>query len=326
MKVIFFGVHELERAHYENREDCSFDIVLTSWTLNTETASMAEGCDAVSVFIYDDLNEEVLMKLHQMHIELIMIRASGMEHVDLSLAKRLGIVVKNIPAYGADAVSEHALALLLAAARKLKLALANASVHHFGISNLQCDTLMNKTIGIVGAGKIGLSLINLLKGFNARVIVYDINADIKLAKMYGFKYVEKNTLFENADFISLHLPLNTDSKYFIDAAALMKMKSTAVLVNTARGAIVKTKDVLDALDNGVIAAYATDVYENEKGIFHKEETVSIDETLQKLIQNEKVILTPHIGFATAGAISSLAFQTLYQLEQWSMEKEILQIA
>lgn len=326
MKVMFFGVHELERKHFEEREDCSFEIVLTPWTLSVDTVSMAEGFDAVSIFIYDDVNEHVLSSLKQMGIELIIIRASGTDHVDMHTAERLEIEVRNIPDYGAESVAEHTLMLMLAMARKVKPAIMNAVKHHFSLHHMEGKTLSKKTIGIIGTGKIGLSFINLLKGFEANVIAFDVNQDYNLAKLFKFKYVGLDALLENADLISLHLPLNTQTKYMINAASLLKMKNEAILVNTSRGAIVNTYDLIHALDKGIISGYATDVYENEKGIFHREDTVATDKYLQKLIQHEKVLLTPHLGFATENAIRSIAFQTLYQLEQWYLQKEAIEMA
>lgn len=287
---------------------------------------MAEGCDAISVFIYDDVNEHVLMRLKQIGVELIIIRASGTDHVDMHMAKRLDIEIRNIPEYGAESVAEHTLMLMLAMARKVKPAILNAAKHHFGLNQMDGKTLSNKTVGIIGAGKIGLSFINLLRGFEAHVMAFDVNQDHKMAKLFNFEYVGLDNLFENADFISLHLPLNAQTKYIINAASLLKMKNEAILVNTSRGAIVNTNDLIHALEKGIISGYAADVYENEKGIFHRNNTVAIDENLQKLIHHEKVILTPHLGFATENAIRSIAFQTLYQLEQWYLQKEAIEMA
>jgi len=326
MKVLFYSVNLLERKHYEHRIDCSFDIELTTWTLDQETVSLARGYDAISVFIYDDVSENVLISLKRMGIELIIIRAAGTDHVNMQVAKSLGIEIRNIPDYGSVAVAEHALMLTLAAMRKLKLAMMHTSSHYFGLEGLEGSNLSGKSIGVIGTGKIGLAYISLLKGFNAKVIAYDSNPNENLAKLYGFHYVAFEHLIQKADVISLHIPLNKASKYLMKAETFQRMKKNSVLINTSRGAIVKTSDLLSALDNEWIGAYAADVCEYENGVFHREDRIVLDSMMEQLIVHEKIILTPHIAFATDSSISNMAFQCLYLLEQWYMKKEVLLFA
>lgn len=317
---MFYSVHELERKHFENRDDCSFQIGMTNWTLNQETLPLALGCDAISVFIYDELGADILQQLKLMNIELILVRAAGLDHVDLETAKQLKIKVKNIADYGPESVAEHTLMLMLTAAKKLKKNLMQTERHYFGLKDIEGSILSGKTIGIIGAGSIGLSLMSLLKGFKVSIIVYDIKPNPQNAISHDFKYVDFKTLIKHSDIITLHLPLNPLSYKMIKKSTIDQMKRNCILVNTSRGGIVDTKDILSALDTNTIAGYATDVYDKEKEIFHHEQHIVIGEELEKLICHDKVMLTPHTAFATDTAISNIAFQTLYQLEDWCVKK------
>jgi len=244
----------------------------------------------------------------------------------MQAAISLGIEIRNIPDYGSVAVAEHALMLTLAAMRKLKLSMMHTSRHYFGLQGLEGSNLSGKTIGVIGTGKIGLAYISLLKGFNAKVIAYDSNPNENLAKLYDFRYVAFEYLIQKADVISLHIPLNKASEYLMKAEAFQKMKKNSVLINTSRGGIVKTTDILRALDQEWIGAYAADVYEYEKGVFHREDRIVLEPMMERLILHEKVILTPHIAFATDSSISNMAFQCLYLLEQWHMKNEAMLFA
>ena len=234
-------------------------------------------------------------------------------------ANEKGIKVANVPEYSPYAIAEHAVGLMLALNRKLMLADRQVHQYNFTVGNLVGFDLNKKTVGIVGTGRTGSVVAKILHGFGCPLLGYDIVKNEEIVKKYGVKYVDLKTLCQTSDIITLHTPLCAATKYLISAEMLAVMKPTVMLINTARGGIINTDDVLAALAHGKIGYLGLDVYEKEKGIFFydwSKEKIT-DEVLKKLLTYPNVIVTPHQAFATQEALSNIADITFYNIDCWA---------
>ena len=248
----------------------------------------------------------------------IAIRASGYDNIDIQAANALGIRVANVPDYSPNAVAEHAVALMLALNRKLTT--ANAQVHqqNFSLDHLVGFDLNKKKVGIIGTGRIGSVVARIMHGFGCTLLAYDARRDQNLENKYNVFYTGLNTISSMCDIITIHLPLNEHTHYLIDRKLIQSMKRGVMLINTSRGAIIKTQDVIDGLITGQIGYFGTDVYEYEKGIFlhdHTGETLN-DTMLKKLMNFSNVLVTPHQAFATHEALTNISLTTFQNLIAW----------
>lgn len=291
--------------------------------LSTATASLAQTHEAVVVFAGDDVSRSVVEKLHKAGVKYIAIRAVGYDNVDIKKANDLGIKVANVPEYSPYAIAEHAVSLMLALNRKLILADRQVHQHNFAVGNLVGFDLHQKKVGIIGTGRIGSVVAKILHGFGCQLSGYDIQQNKELVRKYNLKYVDLKTLCGSSDIITLHTPLNTATKYLINKELLDTMKPGVMLINTARGAVINTEHVIEALENGKIGYLGLDVYEKEKGIFFYDYSKNqiTDEMLKKLMCYPNVIITPHQAFATNEALSNIADTTFYNIDCWALNKK-----
>jgi D-lactate dehydrogenase len=275
----------------------------------------------ISIFANDDASAPVLDKLENMGVKFIAIRAAGYDNVDIARARQLGICVANVPEYSPYAIAEHALALMLALNRKLIL--ANYQVHRqdFTVTNLVSFDLHGKTIGIIGTGKIGSTLIKILNGFNCRILAYDIQKNEELVKSYKVEYVPLSVLCRESNIISIHTSLTPQTRYMINKDLIGIMRKGVMLINTSRGACVNTEDVLRALEDGHISYFGTDVYENEKGIFFNDwsDKKLNDALLHRLLAFPNVLVTPHQAFATTEALNNIFETTYNNIRSWETD-------
>lgn len=274
------------------------------------------------IFTGDDASTSVVEKLNSVGIKYIAVRAVGYDNVDIKKAGELGIKVANVPEYSPYAIAEHAVGLMLALNRKLIT--ADDQVHHnnFTVGNLIGFDLHKKTVGIIGTGRTGSVVAKILNGFGCKLLGYDIKQNKELSEKYGLEYVDLKTLCSSADIITLHAPLNPSTKYLINKKILDEMKQGVMLINTARGAVINTQDVIGATGSGRIGYLGLDVYEKEKGVFfydHSKEKIS-DDMLEKLMSFPNVIITPHQAFATNEALTNIADTTFYNIDCWSQNK------
>jgi D-lactate dehydrogenase len=317
MKTFVFSAHAYEMPFLKSAAREQHELIFTDTKLSIETASMASGCHAVALFTADDASASILQKLKLYGVHSIALRSAGYDHVDLIEASRLGIKVANVPAYSPYAIAEHAVALLLALNRKI--AEGQRLIH---ISDFRLDTLIGfdihgKRVGIIGTGTIGMAFAKIMNGFGARLLGYDPIQNEE-ALLLGLKYVSLDELYQTADIISIHCPLNENTRYLISKTQIDMMKKGCIIINTARGGIVNTEDLLDALENDHVGGACLDVYENEKKIFfedHRNEHPQ-DELFAKLISNKKVIVTGHQAFLTAEALMGIAETTIQNLDCW----------
>ena len=319
MKVLFYSTKKFERTYLESANKAGFEVEFITEPLSVNSFAIAKGYDAVSIFTGDDASESVIKQLKKIGIKFIALRAAGYDNTDLDAANENQISVANVPEYSPYAIAEHAVSMMLALSRKTVLAASQVKMYNFSLDNLVGFDLKGKTIGIIGTGKIGSVLAKILYGFGCTILAYDVVKDQRLVSNYDVHYVELHTLCSQSDIISIHTPLNKLTKHLINETQIKRMKKGVMLINTARGGVVKTEDIIASLENGEIGYYGMDVYEKEKGIFffdHSSQELK-DPVLKKLLSMPNVMVTPHQAFATKEALTNIAETTFHNLEMWS---------
>lgn len=283
--------------------------------LNAETAPLAKPARAVCVFVNDRLDRPCLEVLAGQGVELIALRCAGFNNVDLAAAKALKLTVTRVPAYSPHAVAEHAVALLLALNRKIHRAYNRVREQNFSLHGLVGFDLHGKTAGIVGTGKIGRIVAQILRGFGMKVLAYDPFPAPEWAQQNGVEYVDARTLAQNSDVVSLHTPLTPETKHLIRAETLALMKPGSVLINVSRGALIDTTALIAALKSGQLAGVGLDVYEEEEGIFFEDLSSEVlqDDELARLLTFPNVLITAHQAFLTREALGEIARVTVANL-------------
>jgi D-lactate dehydrogenase len=321
MKILVYSSHSFNRPFLEKEAKGKCNLSFTEKHLNEETVSLANGFDVISLFTSDNASLKVLELLKTIGVKYISLQSVGHDHIDLKKATQLGIKVANVPSYSPYSVAEHAVTLLLALNRKLLLSQELAKQNDFRLDNLVGFDLHGKTVGIVGTGKIGSTFAKIMNGFGCKLIGYDIKQNSELIKQTGLSYVTLEELCRYSDVISIHCPLNSSTKYLFNKNIFNSMKKGVFFINTARGAIVNTIDLIKALEEGIVAAAGLDVYENEKEIFfHNHSGSKIkDEVFNVLRTNSKVLITGHQAFLTNEALKDIAETTVSNITEWSQK-------
>lgn len=312
MKVLFFGAKNYDKEYFNallpEYEDITIKYISTN--LTEETARLADGYDAICAFVNADISANVLEKLKEYGIELILMRCAGYNNVDIEKANELNITVMRVPSYSPEAVAEHAMALALTANRKTHKAYAKMKENDFSLGGLMGLNLYSKTAGIVGTGKIGSAMARICLGFGMKVIAYDKykNKDIDAF----VEYVSLDDLLEKSDLISLHCPLLTETYHLINKDTINKMKNNVILVNTSRGGLINTNDLIEAIKNGKFAAVGLDVYAEENGLVFEDHSEDILQTtiVARLLSFPNVMITSHQGFFTQEAMEAITYTTL----------------
>ena len=321
LKIAFFGTKNYDRLFFsELAKDrgagtYNCDIKYINARLTPETAYLAEGSDAICIFVNDECPRAAVETLKECGVRLILLRCAGFNNVDLQAAKECGIKVARVPAYSPYAVAEHAMSIIMTANRRLHKAVNKVKDNNFSLGGLLGVDLHNKVAGIMGTGKIGQCMARICKGFGMTVLAWDAYPNQALVDEGLLTYVEKNELLEKADLISLHAPLVTGeggTYHLIDEAAIARMKDTAMLVNTARGGLIDTEALIAALKKGKFHAVALDVYEGEDANVytdHSDDYLDNDIT-GRLQMFPNVVLTSHQAFFTREALQAIAAVTL----------------
>jgi D-lactate dehydrogenase len=294
--------------------------------LEPETALSAKGAQAVCVFVNDVLNREVVEGLAGSGVGLVALRCAGFNNVDLTVAKELGLIVARVPSYSPHAVAEHAIALILALNRKIHRAFNRVRELNFSLNGLVGFDLYGKTAGIVGTGKTGRIVGEILRGFQMRVLASDPYPNQGWAAKNGITYVEMSTLMKESDLISLHAPLTPQTDRIINAETLAQMKSGVILVNVSRGRLVHTKALIKALKSGQVGGVALDVYEEEEGVFFEDLSLEIlhDDELARLLTFPNVLVTAHQAFFTHEALSEIARVTVENVRRFAGKEALLE--
>lgn len=312
MNVAVFSSKAYDRQ-FLTEANVSHDFGLTFFEprLKLATAPLAKGFSVVCVFINDQADRDTLTYLAQHGTRLIACRSAGYNNVDLEAAAQLGIKVVRVPAYSPYAVAEHAVGLILTLNRKLYRAYNRVRDDNFSLQGLLGFDLHGSTIGIVGTGKIGQCFAQIMHGFGCRLLAYDV-AENPACVDLGVTYVDLPTLLGQSDIVSLHCPLLSSTYHLINAETLTHLKPGAMLINTSRGGLIHTRDVIDAIKSGRVGYLGIDVYEEEADLFFEDlsDTVIQDDTFQLLQSFPNVVITSHQGFFTRNALEAIANTTL----------------
>lgn len=293
------------------------DFRFHEFRLSRDTAAAAAGTRAVCLFVNDRADRPVLEALKNLGIEMIALRCAGFNNVDLNAARELQIAVTRVPAYSPHAVAEHAVALCLTLNRKIHRAFNRVREHNFSLSGLIGFDIAGKTIGIVGAGKIGRIAAQIFKGFDARILAYDPFPNTDWATSRGIEFTDLDRLLRESDIVSLHLPLSPETHHLLNTDRFAQMKPGAMLINTSRGKLIDTRALLASLKRGHLGGVALDVYEEEEGIFFEDHSDHLlqDDTLSRLLTFPNVLITSHQAFFTHEALSEIARVTTENLSR-----------
>jgi D-lactate dehydrogenase len=312
MKVAVFSTKTYDRSCLE-AANVAYGHELTFFEprLTRNTSPLASGFPAICVFVNDQVDASVLRDLTQQGTRLIALRCAGFNHVDLAAARELGVTVVRVPAYSPHAVAEHTVGLILALNRKIYRAYARVREGNFSLDGLLGFDLCHRTIGIVGTGRIGVMVAQIMRGFGCNLLAYDV-APNPTGTELGVQYVTLEALYAKADIITLHAPLTPETYHMIDAAALDQMQPGVMLINTSRGALIDTRAVIQALKSGQIGYLGLDVYEEEAELFFEDLSTQMiqDDVFSRLLTFPNVVITGHQGFFTAEALQHIAATTL----------------
>lgn len=323
MNVVLFDSHAYDRAAFTAANAAQpaaaqHTLRFLDPRLTPETAALATGADVVCAFVNDKLNRETLTRLAGVGVRLIALRSAGFNHVDLAAAAELRLPVVRVPEYSPYAVAEHAIALVLALNRKIHRAYARVREWNFSLDGLVGFDLHEKTVGLIGTGRIGRAAARAFLGFGCHVVAYDQHPHPE-ATALGVNYVSLAELYQRADVISLHVPLTPQTHHLIDATAFAQMRPGVMLINTSRGALIDSRALIDALKAGSVGAAGLDVYEEEEGIFFRDlsEKVLQDDTLARLLTFPNVLVTSHQAFLTNEALHNIATTTLQNISAFA---------
>ncbi|MDZ8054298.1 MAG: 2-hydroxyacid dehydrogenase [Aulosira sp. ZfuVER01] len=312
MKVAVFSTKTYDRQFLEAANSPKqHDLVFFEPRLNRDTAILAAGFPAVCVFVHDQVDASTLKILASNGTRLVALRCAGFNNVDLTTAADLGITIVRVPAYSPYGVAEHAVGLILSLNRKIHRAYNRVREGNFSLDRLLGFNLNGRTVGIIGTGKIGLILGQIMKGFGCHLLAYDVYHNPELEAIGG-KYVELPELFANSDIISLHCPLTPETHHLIDNQAIAQMKPGIMIVNTSRGALIDTQAVIEGLKSGQIGYLGVDVYEQESELFFEDLSGEIiqDDVFQHLTTFPNVLITGHQAFFTEEALRNIADTTM----------------
>ncbi len=308
MKVAVFSSHSFEQPFLEQtNQTYGHELHFFEARLTSQTAVLAAGYPAISCFTTDELPEAVLSSLARDGTRLISLRSAGFNQVDIKAAKRLGLTVTRVPAYSPYAVAEFAVGLILMLNRKLHRAYARVREQNFSLQGLLGFDLHGRTVGIIGTGRIGTVFAQIMHGFGCRLLALDMTPN-QTCQQLGVNYVTSSALYQQADIISLHCPLNENSYHLINEEALTQMKQGVMLINTGRGALMDTQAIIRALKSGKVGYLGIDVYEQEEALFFQDltETIIQDDVFARLQTFPNVVITGHQGFFTREALTHIA--------------------
>ncbi|GJM48368.1 D-2-hydroxyacid dehydrogenase [Weissella soli] len=313
MKIFAYGIRNDEIPYVEAWEQTNPEIEVgyTQELLDPETAKLAAGADAAVVYQQLDYTRETLSALAAVGVTNLSLRNVGTDNIDFDAAREFNFNVSNVPVYSPNAIAEHAAIQVAALLSQAKVMENKIQSHDLRWEPTIRREVRDQVVGVVGTGHIGRVFMNIMKGFGAKVIAYDVfrNPELEAAGVYVDTLEE---LLEQSDIISLHVPhIPGTNDHMIDADAIAHMKDDAVLVNVSRGALVDTDAVIAALDSGKLYGFVIDTYENEVGVFNADwrDTEFPDARLLNLINRENVYVTPHTAFYTTHAVREMVHQS-----------------
>ena len=329
MKVAFFEIENWERD-YVGRLLGDFNISFFEDPLSRRNISLVKDCQILSVFIDSQITKEILDSLP--HLQMITTRSTGFDHIDLKECKKRNIIVCTVPHYGENTVAEHTFALMLDLSRKVYDSIERVKHEGFSIKGLTGFDLKGKTLGVVGMGHIGQHVARIAQGFEMQVLGYDKKRDKDLAKKIGFTYVTLDNLLKQSDIITLHLPYNEKTHHLLNSKNMSMIKKGAYLINTARGGIIETDALINALADGILAGAGLDVLEEENAIKEEKQLLSGEfaktHNMKTLLENHmlmeknNVVITPHNAFNSKEALERILNTTIANINAFVTKKYI----
>ena len=316
MRIAFFEVEDWEEEYLKGKLN-GHQLKFSNEKLSLENAAQIKDFDAISVFIYSKIDEQIIQAIP--NLKLITTRSTGFDHIDLEVCKKQGITVCNVPSYGENTVAEHTFALILALSRNICKACIRRFEQDFSIEGLEGFDLKGKTIGVIGTGQIGLHVIRIAKGFGMNVVAYDVHQNKLLSEVLGFEYVSLENLLARSDVITLHVPYMKATHHLMNKDTFKLVKKGAILINTARGSIVDTEALIDALDKKILAGAGLDVFEGEEVIKEEKQLLYDPKNLEVLaslvkdhilLSKDNVVFTPHIAFYSKEALERILETTV----------------
>ena len=324
-RIIFFDIKDYDREFFEKYgKNYNYEMSFFKSRLSLENVHLTKGYDVVCAFTNDDIGKETIDAMAENGVRLLAMRCAGFNNVSLKdIHNRFKVV--RVPAYSPHAIAEYTVGLILAVNRKINKAYVRTREGNFSINGLMGVDLYGKTAGIIGTGKIGQILIKILKGFDMKVIAYDLFPNQKVAEELGFEYVSLDELYANSDIISLNCPLTKETQYMINRRSMLKMKDGVILVNTGRGMLIDSADLVEALKDKKIGAVALDVYEEEEDYFFEDKSTQVieDDILGRLLSFYNVLLTSHQAYFTQEAVDAITLTTLNNIKDFVEGKELV---
>ena len=315
MNIAFFSSQPYDRQFFTaHNKSHNFGLQFFDVALSLQTASLAKGVDAVCVFVNDKVDAAVIEKLKEQDVKIIALRCAGFNNVNLESAKQAGLHVCRVPSYSPQAVAEHAAAMILTLNRKTHKAYSRVREQNFALNGLMGFDLYEKTVGVIGTGKIGQAFCRIMLGIDCRVLAFDLNANREMEEA-GVEYVPLLELLQQSDIVSLHTPLNDQTRHLINKDTIRFLKQGVMLINTSRGALIDTGAIIAGLKDRHIGYLGIDVYEQEEHLFFHDRSADIieDDLIQRLMSFPNVLVTAHQAFFTKEAMDQIAETTFYQL-------------
>ena len=324
-RIIFFDIKDYDREFFEKYgKNYNYEMSFFKSRLSLENVHLTKGYDVVCAFTNDDIGKETIDAMAENGVRLLAMRCAGFNNVSLKdIHNRFKVV--RVPAYSPHAIAEYTVGLILAVNRKINKAYVRTREGNFSINGLMGFDLDGKTAGIIGTGKIGQILIKILKGFDMKVIAYDLFPNQKVAEELGFEYVSLDELYANSDIISLNCPLTKDTQYMINRRSMLKMKDGVILVNTGRGQLIDSADLVEALKDKKVGAVALDVYEEEEDYFFEDKSTQVieDDILGRLLSFYNVLITSHQAYFTKEAVDAITVTTLNNIRDFVEGKPLV---
>ena len=324
-RIIFFDIKDYDREFFEKYgKNYNYEMSFFKSRLSLENVHLTKGYDVVCAFTNDDIGKETIDAMAENGVRLLAMRCAGFNNVSLKdIHNRFKVV--RVPAYSPHAIAEYTVGLLMSVNRKIHKAYARTREGNFSINGLVGFDLYKKTAGIIGTGKIGQILIKILKGFDMNVVAYDLFPNQKVADELGFEYVSLDELYVKSDVISLNCPLTNETKYMINRNSMKKMKDGVIIVNTGRGALIDSVDLVEALKDKKVGAVALDVYEEEEDYFFQDKSTQVieDDILGRLLSFYNVLITSHQAYFTDEALQAITLTTLNNIQDFIDGKELI---
>ena len=324
-RIIFFDIKDYDREFFEKYgKNYNYEMSFFKSRLSLENVHLTKGYDVVCAFTNDDIGKETIDAMAENGVRLLAMRCAGFNNVSLKdIHNRFKVV--RVPAYSPHAIAEYTVGLILAVNRKINKAYVRTREGNFSINGLMGVDLYGKTAGIIGTGKIGQILIKILRGFDMKVIAYDLFPNQKVAEELGFEYVSLDELYANSDIISLNCPLTKETQYMINRRSMLKMKDGVILVNTGRGQLIDSADLVEALKDKKVGAVALDVYEEEEDYFFEDKSTQVieDDILGRLLSFYNVLITSHQAYFTKEAVEAITVTTLNNIKDFIEGKPLV---